>query len=392
MLKRSQISLFHVSRKARNLDVSSNQSIIDAKPFLEARVNYNLPVPQKYFRVYCPYLQRAPNPLPFGSELGRFRGVPAYSCHYESADPDKFRCDWDYMSYYCFDKGTITSTGGKELMNLRCDEAVVSCALGCDKSSSCILSGNSLQSVTLEEVSAKKTSATPSTPTTSSTTAKAPSRKQIGIYLGHMFQCVMASRFWLVKTYGLTFQDVSMAYDIFELEHFYRILHVGETSKQHKMEKVKVLKVRNDGKTPKADTENGVDVLETGLYKKPLPGNILIWEEGGFFKHTGHVAVITDVVEKSESVTVNQFIAAGVEVKRTCNFGVRVWEQNFNDEYWQGRSYSRELPAYVDETTGAFVIVEPIWKSRVKGWMATRCMIERERKLAEEIASGNNSK
>jgi hypothetical protein len=375
MFHSSRFSLFHVSKKARNLDVSSNQSIIDARPFLEARVQYKLPVPQTYFRLFCPYQKKTINPLPFGSELGRFRGVPAYSCHYESADPAKFKCDWDYMSYYNFEKGGITSTGGKELLNLRC--SAVTCSPSANHS--CILSGDSLQQVTFDDICCPL--AAGAATTTTKKEKETNSRKQVGIYLGHMFQCVMASRFWLVKTYGLTFQDVPMAYDIFELEHFYKILHVGETSSQHKMEKVPVLKVRNDGKIPHENSE----VMETGLYKRPLPGNILIWEEGGFFRYTGHVAVVTEVVERNnnnENIDQQQQQSpSSSSSSKYYQFGVRVWEQNFNDESWQGRNYSRELPAYVDEETGAFVIVEPIWKSKVRGWLSTRCMIEHEKNL-----------
>ena len=37
--------------------------------------------------------------------------------------------------------------------------------------------------------------------------------------------------------------------------------------------------------------------LQNGCKRKPEAGALLIWQEGGEFKHTGHVAIITEVLE-----------------------------------------------------------------------------------------------
>jgi glutathionylspermidine amidase/synthetase len=79
----------------------------------------------------------------------------------------------------------------------------------------------------------------------------------------------------------------------------------------------------------------------------PLPGCILIWAEGAEFKWTGHVAVITEATDSY----------------------VRVAEQNVHDASWEGRNYSRQLPAGRDAATGAFHIYDRYGKGgTILGW------------------------
>lgn len=314
----------HTNRNSRliaqTLEVQRIQDVIDAQPIVQVTQQYNLPRPVvQYFRVYCPFLNRVLCPAEFGTELGRFRGVPAFSCHYESADPKEYP---DHESYIHREviKFPPSSKGG------------------CKRD------------------------------------------RPVRIWVGYKHQCVCCARIFLIREYGLTFESIPMAYHIFELEHFLRFVDVEKKSKGAKehdedqivYEKVPVLKVRN-GEVPKDPT-----VLESGLHKRPLPGNVLLWKCGGFFSHTGHVAIVTEVVEKLQT---EEDIKNGRK-----NFGVRVWEQNYDDEPWGGREYSRELPAHqIGGEDGPFWISETVGiQSEVLGWMATKCMIEHEKRLLAE--------
>ena len=140
------------------------------------------------------------------------------------------------------------------------------------------------------------------------------------IYYGARYQCVEFARRWLVHTHGVTFGSVGMAYEIFPLPN--------------------VTRVSDSSAVPWTNVPNGSTT-------RPVAGCILIWNEGGEFKWTGHVAVVTAV---SDSF-------------------VRVAEQNVHDMTGEGRDYSRELPAVVDAATGAFHIHEHYGKGgTVAGW------------------------
>lgn len=131
-----------------------------------------------------------------------------------------------------------------------------------------------------------------------------------GLYYGFRYQCVEFSRRWLIHVYGITFGDVGMAYEIFRLPYATRI-------------------------------SNGSKVywnnIPNGSTTRPVPGSVLIWDERGEFRHTGHVAIITDV----------------------SNTYVRIAEQNVDDTYWpDGRDYARELMVDSDPVTGKYHIHE----------------------------------
>jgi glutathionylspermidine amidase/synthetase len=119
------------------------------------------------------------------------------------------------------------------------------------------------------------------------------------IYMGHKWQCVEFARRWLYLNYGYVFDDIAMAYDIFRLRT--------------------VRNVRQNTLLPLRSFRNGAK-------RAPEPGCLLIWDEGGEFETTGHVAIVTEV---------------------TPDY-VRVVEQNVGDRLWpEGRNWSREIRAEV---------------------------------------------
>ena len=115
------------------------------------------------------------------------------------------------------------------------------------------------------------------------------------VYMGQKWQCVEFARRWLYHNYGYVFDDVAMAHDIYRLRS---------------------VRVVSDG------TALPVRAFRNGSMRQPVPGCLLIWDEGGDFAMTGHVAVITEVHDEY----------------------VRVAEQNVDQHYWEdGRDYSRQL-------------------------------------------------
>ena len=45
-----------------------------------------------------------------------------------------------------------------------------------------------------------------------------------------------------------------------------------------------------------------LQAFANGCKRKPEAGALLIWQEGGEFKHTGHVAIITEVLEDKSAL------------------------------------------------------------------------------------------
>jgi glutathionylspermidine amidase/synthetase len=83
--------------------------------------------------------------------------------------------------------------------------------------------------------------------------------------------------------------------------------------------------------------------------RRPRTGCVLIWHPRGYFRHTGHVAIVTEATDTY----------------------VRIAEQNTHDRYWQeGTDYSRELVAQIDPSTGAYTILDTTASgAKVCGWM-----------------------
>ena len=89
-------------------------------------------------------------------------------------------------------------------------------------------------------------------------------------YMGYKWQCVEFARRYLYLNHGMVFTDVGMAYEIFSLRFLRQVV--------------------NDALLP-------LQAFANGCKRKPEAGALLIWQEGGEFKHTGHVAIITEVLE-----------------------------------------------------------------------------------------------
>ncbi len=128
-----------------------------------------------------------------------------------------------------------------------------------------------------------------------------------GVFMGYKWQCVELARRWMYVNKGYVFDDIAMAYDIFRL---------------------RTVKVIRDGSTlPLKSFANGAK-------RHPEPGCLLIWNEGGEFDVTGHVAVVTEVFPDR----------------------IRVIEQNVEDKVWpEGQNWSRELNVTIDADGGYWI-------------------------------------
>ncbi|MCB0405230.1 MAG: bifunctional glutathionylspermidine amidase/synthase, partial [Bdellovibrionales bacterium] len=141
-----------------------------------------------------------------------------------------------------------------------------------------------------------------------------------GIYMGYKWQCVEFARRWLYVNYGYVFNDIAMAYDIFKLSS------------------VRVVK---------DSTALPLHSFRQGSLRHPVPGSLLVWEEGGHFENTGHVAIVTEVLEDR----------------------IRIAEQNNDHSIWpEGHNYSRELHTSIDEK-GGFWIECYYQDANILGWV-----------------------
>ncbi len=125
-----------------------------------------------------------------------------------------------------------------------------------------------------------------------------------GIFMGYKWQCVEFARRWLYLNKGWVFDNVPMAYDIF---HLRTIRVINEHT---------ILPLRS---------------FRNSSQRHPEPGCMLIWQEGGEFEETGHVAIVTEVFADR----------------------IRIAEQNVHHRPWpKGQTYARELPAWIDDNGG----------------------------------------
>ncbi|RHY25782.1 hypothetical protein DYB32_008100 [Aphanomyces invadans] len=143
-----------------------------------------------------------------------------------------------------------------------------------------------------------------------------------GVTTGYKWQCVELGRRYLLVNFGVIYDNIAMAYDIFRLKTVRRVA---------------------DGQlVPMVSNVNGES---TDL---PVKGSLLIWNPVGEFVHTGHIAVIVNV-----------------EVDY-----VDIVEQNVDDTIWPpGVNYSRRLKADLNEVTGAYTITCTFPDSSILGWM-----------------------
>jgi glutathionylspermidine amidase/synthetase len=141
-----------------------------------------------------------------------------------------------------------------------------------------------------------------------------------GIYMGYKWQCVEFARRWLYLNKGYIFDDVAMAYEIFRLRS--------------------VRVVRDNSRLPLRSFRNGSK-------RHPEPDCLLIWEEGGEFEHTGHVAVVTEV---------------------TPDY-IRFVEQNVGHRVWpEGKNYAREIKAKLTED-GEYWLECSFGDATILGWV-----------------------
>ena len=141
-----------------------------------------------------------------------------------------------------------------------------------------------------------------------------------GVYMGYKWQCVEFARRWLFTNHGYVFDDVAMAYDIFCLHH--------------------VTRLADNALLPLHSFRNGGQ-------RAPEPGCMLIWEEGGEFEVTGHVAIVTEVLADR----------------------IRFAEQNIEHSLLpKGQEWSRELVLSRGEDGGYFVDAAYL-DSHILGWV-----------------------
>ncbi len=113
-----------------------------------------------------------------------------------------------------------------------------------------------------------------------------------GIYTGLKYECVEFVRRWLIIVYGITFESIDHAKDIYNLNNFSNIF---------------------SNKIPIKKCINGSDKISFG--------DLVIWTNQGEFNKYGHVAVV-------------------VKIK---NNQVYIAEQNTTNKSWNGKNYSRKL-------------------------------------------------
>lgn len=141
-----------------------------------------------------------------------------------------------------------------------------------------------------------------------------------GTYMGFKWQCVELARRWMYVTHGYVFEDIAMAYDIFRLTEV-RDVATGAFLPLHS--------------------------FLNGSKRRPEPGALMIWNEGGEFVTTGHVAIVTEVTDTY----------------------VRIAEQNVGHQVWAaGTDWARELPARVD-AEGRFWVDCTFDDTSILGWV-----------------------
>ena len=138
-------------------------------------------------------------------------------------------------------------------------------------------------------------------------------------YMGYKWQCVEFARRFLYLNYGIVFPGVGRAYEIFSLRFLRQVI--------------------NEAILP-------LQAFANGAKRAPAAGSLLIWQEGGEFKGTGHVAVITEVLADR----------------------VRIVEQNvIHARLPLGQQWTRELPLLCSE--GAYTIHDTFDDTQILGWM-----------------------
>ncbi|WES67649.1 bifunctional glutathionylspermidine amidase/synthase [Superficieibacter sp. HKU1] len=138
-------------------------------------------------------------------------------------------------------------------------------------------------------------------------------------YMGHKWQCVEFARRFLFLNYGVVFTDVGMAWEIFSLRFLREVV--------------------NDNILP-------LQAFANGSRRPPEAGALLVWQKGGEFSGTGHVAVITQL----------------------CQNRVRIAEQNvIHTPLPPGQQWTRELALVVEN--GCYTLRDTFDDTTILGWM-----------------------
>lgn len=138
-------------------------------------------------------------------------------------------------------------------------------------------------------------------------------------YMGHKWQCVEFARRFLFLNYGFVFTDVHMAWEIFSLRFLRQVV--------------------NDNILP-------LQAFANGSKRAPEAGALLIWQKGGEFHETGHVAVITQLIGNK----------------------VRIAEQNvIHSPLPAGQQWTRELTLV--EHDGSYTLQDTFTDTSILGWM-----------------------
>ncbi|HHA1787531.1 TPA: bifunctional glutathionylspermidine amidase/synthase [Enterobacter ludwigii] len=138
-------------------------------------------------------------------------------------------------------------------------------------------------------------------------------------YMGHKWQCVEFARRFLFLNYGCVFTDVGMAWEIFSLRFLRQVV--------------------NDNILP-------LQAFANGSKRVPQAGALLIWQKGGEFHETGHVAVIAQLLDDK----------------------VRIAEQNVvHSPLPLGQQWTRELRMTVEN--GTYTLHDTFNDTEILGWM-----------------------
>lgn len=138
-------------------------------------------------------------------------------------------------------------------------------------------------------------------------------------FMGYKWQCVEFARRFLYLNYGFVFTDVDNAYQIFSLRFLRQVI--------------------NDALLP-------LQAFANGSCRSPVAGALLIWQNEGEFEGTGHVAIITDVLDDR----------------------VRIVEQNVvHGRLPAGQQWTRELTMSV--TDQGYFIQDTFDDTAILGWM-----------------------
>ena len=157
------------------------------------------------------------------------------------------------------------------------------------------------------------------------------------------------ARRYLVINHDVTFDSIPMAYDIFGLRHVQR---VSDGARFH-------WHARRNGESAEA----------------PRVGSLLIWEPRGYFKGTGHVAVIVGIQVRNLCISFTTEDVHPGSVYEACSLAMQagsidIVEQNVFDSVWPlGQEFSRRLKAGVVKESGAFYIEDSFRDTRILGWM-----------------------